>query len=356
MTFSKKSFVLGTLAAALIAVLINLFFGRWLSVKLSTVPVLNRFRLLSPQAPIVINTREEFRGPLFEDFSSVIDSASPKISLVLAKNNSGQLTPVAGALNLTSDGIFLAPQQPLSGLKVSNLFVKLYDGSIGKISQIIIDPGFNIAIIKTDLGNVPVANFGGAADLLPGNRVVVITQGMPDFSKQSFASLISAAQGSDYSEKDSDAAFATFKLQDNIPSLPGSAVIDSKGQFVGMFDGQKVIASNFLSLQTDRFFKLNGSFSPSVFGFKFRETLASEQKITNFPEGALVTSVSPGSIAQKAGLLAGDIIVLANNKKVSNPPAFEQILNGFYEGDSLTLKITRGKDTITINLTAGVKK
>src|SRR5215472_5423495 len=71
-------------------------------------------------------------------------------------------------------------------------------------------------------------------------------------------------------------------------------------------------------------------------------------------EGVLVSSVEKGSAAEKAGLKAGDVIVRADNEKLTDRSDLSRILRNHREGGKVTLGIVRDKreQTITVDLPA----
>ena len=60
-------------------------------------------------------------------------------------------------------------------------------------------------------------------------------------------------------------------------------------------------------------------------------------------EGILVRSVEKGSAAEKAGLKAGDVIVRADNQKLSGRAELSQVLRSHRQGGKLSLTIVRDK-------------
>ncbi len=71
-------------------------------------------------------------------------------------------------------------------------------------------------------------------------------------------------------------------------------------------------------------------------------------------EGVLVRSVEKGSAAEKAGLKAGDVIVRADNEKLSGRTDLSHVLRNHREGGKITLGIVREKheQTIVVELPA----
>lgn len=60
-------------------------------------------------------------------------------------------------------------------------------------------------------------------------------------------------------------------------------------------------------------------------------------------EGVLVRSVEKGSAAEKAGLKAGDVIIRADNERLSDRADLSQVLRNHHEGGKITLGIMRDK-------------
>lgn len=71
-------------------------------------------------------------------------------------------------------------------------------------------------------------------------------------------------------------------------------------------------------------------------------------------QGVLVSSVEKGSAAEKAGLKAGDVIVRADNERLTDRADLSRILRNHREGGKITLGIVREKheQTLTVDLPA----
>ena len=68
-------------------------------------------------------------------------------------------------------------------------------------------------------------------------------------------------------------------------------------------------------------------------------------------EGVLVRSVEKGSAAEKAGLKAGDVIVRADNEKLTDRSDLSHILRNHRTGGKMTLVVMRDKHEQTIMVT-----
>jgi len=68
-------------------------------------------------------------------------------------------------------------------------------------------------------------------------------------------------------------------------------------------------------------------------------------------EGVLVRSVEKGSAAEKAGLKAGDVIIKADNEKLTDRSDLSHILRSHRTGGKMTLVVMRDKHEQTFTVT-----
>ena len=68
-------------------------------------------------------------------------------------------------------------------------------------------------------------------------------------------------------------------------------------------------------------------------------------------EGVLVRSVEKNSAAEKAGLKAGDVIVKADNEKLTDRSDLSHILRSHRTGGKMTLVVMRDKHEQTLTVT-----
>jgi len=68
-------------------------------------------------------------------------------------------------------------------------------------------------------------------------------------------------------------------------------------------------------------------------------------------EGALVTSVQPGSPADRAGLREGDVIIAAEGQETPSAEAFVAAIRSSDVGEKLTMRVVRGDRELTLSAT-----
>ncbi len=338
------------------SLLLNVFFGRFLTAKISTLSFLNRFHLLSPQTPIVINQRQEIRVSDTGDVLAALDSVKSKLSSVISVSNN-TLTSLGGAVNLTSDGLFVTAKSVVDGAKPENLIIKLENGSTGKVTAIMPDPATNLVLLKADISGVPVVDFGSSAGLVPGQKLIFVINTPSDHSPIFQNGFVSQSQASNIAAP-RDAGFPkrSFNVQISNSLLPGQAVVDTNSDIAGIWDGGNIISSDVIQDLTDRYLNSNHVITRPGFGFSYKLISALESRFLNTSAGAKVLAVAPVSPAQKAGLAAGDTISQINGQAVNEQSQLEELLQKYKPGDIVSLTVLRAGQSLTLNLIPGELK
>lgn len=334
--------------------LFNIFAGRFLMAKFSTWPVLNRWHILSPQAPIVITNRETVRVSDSGDTVQAAAGLKSKISAIAAASGT-PVSAVAASINLTSDGVFITAASAFARNPPPD-YVVLNDGRMGKITSKISDPATGLIFFKADLANVPVANLGGSKDVQVGEKILFLTNslqnflGRADFGLANFSQADLAGQifQSDYPRR-------SFGIQ--VPAAPenGEVLANTTGDIVGIYNGGAVISSDVLKQAMNIYFAGNGQISRPAFGFSYSIIGQTESRLTGQAPGASIKDIL-GQSAKQAGLISGDVIISVDGQNVSETSPLEEILEKYRPGDKLELSVTRGKQAINLTLTAGELK
>lgn len=352
---TKKQSSLIILAAVVLSLLVNVFFGRWLSAKLSTWPLLNRLKLVSPESPIVINTREEVRVSDSGEIDQAVSKARSKVSLVVS-NLGNQVNVLGGAINLTSDGYFVTVKSVVDGQKQQNLFIKLDDGTISQVTEVTRDPATGLEILKTNLNSVPVADLADSKNLISGQRIIFLGSTAFNFYPAFAASFVSQSEQAGGEIKDADIPSRAFKVQAAADAAPGQAIVDASGQIDGLWDGAAIVSSDVIKNIFSLFLSGQGAITRPAYGFRYRSVTPAEQAILALPPGIKVVSVAAVGAAQKAGLAENDIIQLWNGADLSGDVSLEELLQRSKPGDELTIKVMRGKNSVNLKLTVGEQK
>jgi hypothetical protein len=107
---------------------------------------------------------------------------------------------------------------------------------------------------------------------------------------------------------------------------------------------------NSLSVKPD-FIKVSSPVTQNSMGF--RVSLGVIPDYSSSREGLEITGVKAGSIAEKAGLTAGDLIVKLGKYEIKNIYDYTDALTKFKPGEETELTYLRGEQTVTVTITFG---
>ncbi len=135
--------------------------------------------------------------------------------------------------------------------------------------------------------------------------------------------------------RDQSAAQEMLKLT----GQTGVPVIVANGQTIIGFDRAKL--ENLLSKSS------GGNGKRPHFGLKIADASKIAQKAGSVPVfGAFVGAVNEGSLAEKAGIHAGDIVTEINLRSINNAGDLEQALADLSDGSRVTIGFLRGQESL----------
>jgi glutaredoxin-like YruB-family protein len=112
-------------------------------------------------------------------------------------------------------------------------------------------------------------------------------------------------------------------------------------------DGQAIIGFDRARLEVLINSGRSGNGKKPAFGLKVADASKMAQKAGAIPIfGAFVGEVKPGSAAEKAGLLPGDIVTEINLRTVNNAGDLEQALAALSIGGRVSIGFLRGQETL----------
>jgi len=338
--------------SVILAVLVNVFFGRFLSAKFSTIPALNRLGIVSPQTPIVIVQKEQVRVSDSGDVQEAVVASKSKVSAVFSYAN-GKVNIVGSAINLASEGLFLSVKKVFAETNVK-YFVLLSDGRSAEISTLVLDPATELVFFKASLNNIPVATFLNSHDLNVGEKLVLLSNTSPSATTEAYLGLVSSVQNSQSKNFEAGIPQRAFGLSFFTKPTLGQSVINTTAEFAGIWDGEKVVSSDVIKKTISLYFQNPEKIQRPKFGFKFNLIANFESQLLKIPTGLLVTEVAiPTS---QRGLLKDDVIVSVNQEKISSITQAEEIFEKYKIGDNLRLEVVRGEKTLNVELTIGELK
>lgn len=211
----------------------------------------------------------------------------------------------------------------------------------------------DLAVIKIEAQNLPVAKIADPKSLKPGDPCVAI--GSPMGFDQSISSgVISALDRNlhldhhvNYIQTDAGVG------QGN----SGGALVNQNGEVLGVI-AKAVLANRRiqlvvpidLAMSVAKTLMTNKKVSRPFLGIYFEDILANPKAahtLNNNPVSVIVGRLVPSSPAAVSGIIAGDTIKEADDKPVKSAEDVRAILKNKKAGDKLKLKVERNKQSIT---------
>jgi serine protease Do len=258
---------------------------------------------------------------------------------------------------VSKDGLILTNAHVVQDM--DEVTVKLSDRREYKANVLGSDPATDIAVLKINAANLPVVTLGDPTRLGVGDYVLAI--GSPfGFEQSATAGIVSATGRSLPGD-----AYVPF-IQTDVAVNPGNSggpLFDANGAVVGInsqiysrtggYQGVSFAIPVDVALRVKDQIVTTGKVAHARLGVAIQElnqTLAESFKLKQ-PDGALVSSVVPGSAAAKAGIEAGDVILKYNGKPIGRSSDLPALVVLGKPGDKVTLEAWRAGKKLNLATT-----
>ena len=257
------------------------------------------------------------------------------------------------------DGYVVTNNHVVDG--ATEISVKLADGREFPGRVVGRDPRTDIALLKVEARGLPTIHLGDSAALKVGEPVMAI--GNPFGLEQTVTTGIVSATGRVIGEGPYDDFIQTDASIN--PGNSGGPLINGRGQVVGI--NTAIVSRSGGSVGIGFAIPVNlakpvvsqlaaaGHVTRGWLGVGIQPLtadLAKSFKVTG-TDGALVTSVSEGSPAAKAGLKQGDVIVEYDGRPVARAGDLPRAVAETPVGRAVSLKVVRDGAPVTLTATVG---
>ena len=253
-----------------------------------------------------------------------------------------------------------------------NVEVVLYDGTRLAGQVVGTDPADDLAVVKINApANIAVAPLGDSSQLVVGQEVLAI--GNPLGITQTVTNGIISALNRSVFEGQGGATIPNA-IQTDAPINPGNsggALVDLQGNLVGIPTLTAIdpefntpangvgfaIPSNRVKFIVPQIIANGhvthtGRAALGIQGATVDSTLAAQDSLA-VDHGVLIANVISGGAADHAGLQAGDVIVQINGTAINDESGLVDVLASKNPGDSVSVKVYRGNQQLTVNVTLG---
>jgi serine protease Do len=262
---------------------------------------------------------------------------------------------VGSGFVVDSDGFLLTNHHVVDGAE--SIIVTFPDKREFKGKVIGSDQRTDVALVKIEGKNLPFLKIGNVNSIKVGQWVVAI--GSPFGLENSVTAGIVSAKGRDTGE------YLPF-IQTDVAVNPGNSggpLLNLDGEVIGINSQIYSRTGGFMgisfaipideAMRVSKQLRENGKVSRGRIGVGIGEVDKEVAKALGLDSsaGALVGSVSAGSPAEKAGVIAGDIILRFDGKKVDKASDLPRIVGETKPGSKVNMLLWRKGSEKTVSIT-----
>jgi serine protease Do len=269
-----------------------------------------------------------------------------------------------------NDGYIITNNHVVEG--ASEVSVAFADGTTERAEVVGRDPDTEIAVIRVDRNDLPAASFNESEDLLVGQLAVAI--GSPSGFESTVSAGVISGLGREFPpELVAGDTSAERSLVDLIqtdaaisPGNSGGALVNRDGEIIGINVAYLppaetgavnigfAIPSDTAVSVADQLIE-TGEVSSAYLGIFTTDLSPEDAERFDLPvdSGAIVREVEPGSAADEAGVVSGDIIVALGDAPIEGSGDLLGALRDYQPGDTVDLTVVRDGDEQTLDVTLG---
>lgn len=287
---------------------------------------------------------------------SIVRNISPAV-VAVANMQNGEQEGLGSGVIISSNGLILTNNHVISG--ADRIVVTLADGTEVTARSLGGDPGIDLAVLRIDRTDLPVAPLGDSDGLQVGQIAIAI--GSPyGFERTVTVGVISALGRS---IPGGGAALENLIQTDAriYPGNSGGPLLDSSGRVIGIntvvVGGRTgtlgfAIPINTAQDITNDVVRYGRVIVPWI-GITYVELTEETARVFDLPanEGLMVSRAVPNGPAARAGIQRGDIITQVEGRQVTASGDLQRVIRGKNVGDTVTMQILRDGRTRQVIVT-----
>ena len=249
------------------------------------------------------------------------------------------------------------PQDIIKNYSVVSYDKKVYSLDKADLLKISGDGNVVLAHLK-GANNLSVRQMAGAYDLKPGTSVILLS---PD-GKTLLSSIVTKKRPAIFLS--SDRPDVHLELANPISDeFKNALVFNLGGDFVGWVDGSKAVRPNYTFLPAWRALVSKQKLVFPSLGVNYLNLNVIKSPTLKVDKGAWLKSadaahpaIIPGGIAEKVGLVEGDVITRINNQELDKNNDLAELLSAYLAGETVNITYDRGGMVKELDVVLGESK
>lgn len=321
-----------------------------------------------PSVPVT-GSGENFISAVADKTGAAVVRIDSSRTLKRSPQSNGRMVRGTGSgFIIKADGLVLTNAHVVDG--ASNVTVTLKDGRefTGKVLGK--DELTDVAVVKIQATNLPIAPLGNSEQIKPGEWAIAIGNPL-GLDNTVTAGIISGTGRSSgvVGAPDKRVSFIQTDAAIN-PGNSGGPLLNQQGQVIGMntaiIGGAQGLGFAIPINQAQRVANqliASGKVDHPYIGVQMTNLTAATKEALNQDselgitvranQGVVVVGIARRSPAASAGLKAGDVIQSVNGRSVKTADDVQQVIEGSKIGSSLPIQVDRNGQPVTISVSPG---
>ena len=260
-------------------------------------------------------------------------------------------TSTGSGFIISQDGYILTNHHVIEG--ATQVSVVTHSGEEYRATIIGSDSTNDIALLKVDAGDLPVAELGSSDALTVGDQVVAIGNPLGELTSTMTVGYVSGKEravttdGATIDMIQTDAAINSGNSGGPLFNMQGQVVGITTAKYSGQSASGATIEGIGFAIPMDDVMEVvadlvqYGYVKSAYMGVTVLDLDAGLASMYNLPVGVFVQSVEPDGPAAAAGMQAEDIIIQLGGKTVTNYNDLARALREYEPGDTTTVTVYR---------------
>ncbi len=249
---------------------------------------------------------------------------------------------------------------PKNGAKNTALTVYLPDKREAKATFVGGDSDNDLAVIKINLTNLPVAELGDSSEIEVGDPAVAIGNPLGMEFAGSVTYGVISALNRQLNTGDNSMSLIQTDAAIN-PGNSGGALVNSKGQVIGI-NSAKISVTGVEGLgfaipmntakpiieQLKTYGYVKGK---PLMGISAQEVTEDISRMYDLPVGIYISEVTAGGAAETAGIKKGDVLIKLAGTKIETMSDLDAVKKKYKAGDTVDAVVSRDGTQVSVKIT-----